>query len=57
MLTDKPTEKRPLGWFRYRWEENIRMDYKEIDINTRKVRFRIWIIGGYRTSGFHKPWG
>ena len=29
------TEKRPLGRPRRRWEDNIRMDLKEIGINTR----------------------
>ena len=36
ILTGKPTGKRPLGRPRHRWEENIRMDLKEIGINTRK---------------------
>ena len=35
MLTYTPTGKRPLGRPRLRWEDNIRMDLKEIDINTR----------------------
>ena len=34
-LTGKPTGKRPLGRPRHRWEENIRMDLKEIGVNTR----------------------
>ena len=33
MLTGKPTEKRPLGRPRLRWEDNIRKDLKEIGIN------------------------
>jgi hypothetical protein len=33
--TGKPTGKRPLGRSWRRWEENIRMDLKEIGINTR----------------------
>ena len=33
ILTDKPTEKRPLGTPRRRWEENIRMNLEEIGIN------------------------
>ena len=33
--TGKPTGKRPLGRPRSRWEDNIRMDLKEIGINTR----------------------
>ena len=33
VLTGKPTGKRPLGSFRHRWEDNIRMDPKEIGIN------------------------
>ena len=32
---EKPTGKRPLGRPRPRWEDNIRMDLKEIGINTR----------------------
>ena len=32
-LTGKPTEKRPLGRPRRRWEDNIRMDLEEMDIN------------------------
>ena len=34
-LTGKPTGERPLGRSRLRWEDNIRMDLKEIDISTR----------------------
>jgi hypothetical protein len=34
VLTGKPTENRPLGRPRRRWEDNVRMDFKEIDINT-----------------------
>ena len=34
ILTGKPTGKRPLG--RSRWEDNIRMNIKEIGINARK---------------------
>ena len=35
ILTGKPTEKRPLGRPRHRWEDSIRMDLEEIGINTR----------------------
>ena len=35
ILTSSPTGKRPSGRLRRRWEENIRMDLKEIDVNTR----------------------
>ena len=35
ILTGKPTDKRPLGRSRRGWEDNIRMDFKEIVINTR----------------------
>ena len=31
----KLTEKRPLGRPRRKWEDNIRMDLKEIGVNTR----------------------
>ena len=33
ILTSKPTRMRPLGRHRRRWEDNIRMDLKEIGIN------------------------
>ena len=35
ILTGKPTGKRPLGRSRFRWEDNIRIDLKELGINTR----------------------
>ena len=35
ILADKSTGKRSLRRPRRRWEDNIRMDLKEIDINTR----------------------
>jgi hypothetical protein len=34
-LTGTPAVKGPLGRIRRRWEDNIRMDLKEIGINTR----------------------
>jgi hypothetical protein len=47
ILTGKPTGKRPFGRPRRRWKDNIRMDLKEIGINTRNFvdRLRIGIIG------------
>ena len=44
MLTVKYTEKRPIGRPRLRWEDNIRMDLKEIR-GIRLIRLRIRIIG------------
>ena len=42
----EPTGKRPLGRHRRRWEDNIRMDLKEISINMNNwTRLRIGIIG------------
>ena len=35
VLTAKPTGKRPLGKLRRRWEDNIRINLKEISISTR----------------------
>ena len=35
ILTGTPAGKRLLGWSRRRWGNNIRMDLKEIGINTR----------------------
>jgi len=46
ILTGKPTGKRPLGRPMRRWEDNIRMDVKEIGIKRRTglIRLRIGII-------------
>ena len=33
ILKEKPTGKRPLGRSKRRWEDNIRMDLKEIRLN------------------------
>ena len=44
ILTDKPTEERLLGWPRRRWEDNFRMDLKEIGINTKNWVDSIGII-------------
>ena len=35
ILTGTPTGKKPLGRPRRRWEDNIRMNLNEMDINTR----------------------
>ena len=35
ILTGTPTAKRPLGRPRRRWEDNVRMDRKELGINMR----------------------
>ena len=44
ILTAKLTEKRPLGRTRRTWEDNIRIDLKEIGNNTRSW-LRIGING------------
>ena len=36
MLTGTPKGKRPLGRSRCRWEDNVKMDLKEMGVNTRK---------------------
>jgi hypothetical protein len=36
ILSGKPTRKRPLERARSRWEDNIRMDLKETDVNMGK---------------------
>ena len=38
-------KKSPSGRLRRRWEDNIRIDLKEIGVNTRLIRLRIGIIG------------
>ena len=35
ILTGKPTRKRLLGTPLHRWEENIKMDFKEIGVSVR----------------------
>ena len=37
ILIGTPTRQRPLGRPRHRWEDNVRMDLKEIGINTRNL--------------------
>jgi hypothetical protein len=37
ILTGKPTGKNSLGKLRRRWEDSIRMNFKEIVINTKKL--------------------
>ena len=65
ILTGRPTpaEKTPLGRSRRRWEDNIRMDLKEIGINTTNWAGSAqdrdyWraLLNAALTSGFHKPW-
>ena len=58
ILKGKPTGKRTLGRPRRRWEDNIRMDLKEVAINIRN-----WIdsvqeslVNAALNLGFHKPW-
>ena len=36
ILIGKPIGKRPPGWPKHRWEDNVRRDLKEIGVNTRK---------------------
>ena len=55
MLTGTPARKRPLGRSRHKWEDNIRMDLKEIGIKTRNC-VDLAQERDYWTSGFHKPW-
>ena len=37
IITGKPTGKRPQGRPRRRWDDNVRMDIKEMGINSRKL--------------------
>ena len=47
ILKVTPSRKRPLGKPRRRWEDNIRMEVKELGVNTGigLVRFKRGIIG------------
>ena len=53
MLTSKPTGKRPLGRPRLIWEDNIRMDLKEIVIiqGIGLIWLRIGMIGSTDLRG------
>ena len=44
IIIGKPTGKRPLGRLRHRWDDNIRMDLKEIQ-GIELIQLRIGIIG------------
>ena len=35
VLVGKPEEKRPLGRLRHRWEDNIKMDLREVGCDPR----------------------
>ena len=63
ILTAKLTGKIPLERCRFRWEDSIRMDLKELDINTRNWTESANDRDYWRTLanaalnfGFHKPW-
>ena len=63
ILIGTPTGKRPLGRPRRRWENNIRMNLREIWIITRNWVDSTQDRGYWRalrmyhwTSGFYKPW-
>jgi len=43
VLVGRPEGKRPLGRSRHRWEDNIKMDLKEIGIDGTN---RIWLAQG-----------
>ena len=48
ILTGKPIRKRPLGRPRRRWEDNIIMNFEEIQVSMQGIgliRLRIGIIG------------
>ena len=63
ILTATPTVKRPLGRPRRRWEDNIRMDVKEVGINTRNwvdlIQDRdYWgaLVNSALNLQVHNPW-
>ena len=63
ILKGTPTGKRLLGRPRPRWEDSIRMDRKEIGINTSNwvdsAKDRdYWraLVNAALNIGFHKPW-
>ena len=57
-ITGNLTGNRPLERSRHRWEDNIRMDLKEICIIDEKlgvIQLSIGIIESPCECGFHKP--
>ena len=58
ILPGTPTGKKHLRRLRQRWEDNIRMNLKEIGINTRNWVFSTEIPSecGTEPSIFHIPW-
>ena len=50
ILSGKPTEKRPLGRPRRRWEDNIRMELEEIGINAGN-----WVDSAQDKNYFESP--
>jgi hypothetical protein len=63
ILTGKPPEKGSLERPRSSYKDNIRMDLKEIGMNTRNwvdsVQDRVYwraLVNAALNSGFHKPW-
>ena len=60
ILTGKPTRKRPLERHMRRWEDNIRMDLKEIGINAGNwvdsAQDRNYWRALVNAALIHKPW-
>jgi hypothetical protein len=63
ILTGKPTGKRSLGRPRRRWEDNIRMNLKQIVINTRNwvglaqdKDYWTALVNAVLNLRVHKPW-
>ena len=50
------TGKRRLGRPKHIWEDNFRMDFKDIYINTRNLVDSAEDRDYWKASGFHKPW-
>ena len=62
MLKGKSTGNIPLGRPRRRWEDNIRMDLKELGINAMNLVYWAQDMDSWRAlvntilnTGFHKP--
>ena len=48
IFTSKPTGRRPLGRSRHRWEDNIRIDLKEMEVSTRNWVNLAWVNDYWR---------
>ncbi|KAJ4440104.1 hypothetical protein ANN_08237 [Periplaneta americana] len=55
VLVGRPEGKRPLGMPRHRWEDNIKMDFRDMIIETGLILLKIETVGGLMSGGNEPP--